>query len=343
MRARSQVILPGLFDLPLAELAAGLIAERLPNLNRVLRYATPRPNRAYSIDAILRNALEFGESPAHAFSSLPLAQAFALPDIHAPERLLLGQAIHLQADLHSAVVVPIQENEENLNDINIIINDLNKLFNVDCNVSVIDNGLLLIDLKSISAPTHYPHLLSVLGKTANPYMEQSRQQLPWYQLLNEIQMFMYQHDVNRQRLERGLLPLNSLWAWGGGALAHELTAPPAWFCDDPTLNRFAESLKLNPLATADLPVASATASKIVVDLSLLEWLKTGLDVDPGQLLLKLDRKLLAPLLAEARSGKSSLLLRAGFDFDFEFNALDRIKFWRRPCDLATWNRPHELS
>ena len=50
---------------------------------------------------------------------------------------------------------------------------------------------------------HYPHILSVLGKTANPFIEQSRQILPWYKLLNEIQMFMHQHEVNQQRMQRG--------------------------------------------------------------------------------------------------------------------------------------------
>ena len=66
--------------------------------------------------------------------------------------------------------------------------------------------------------------------------------LPWYKLLNEIQMFMHQHEVNQQRMQSGLLAINSLWFWGAGSRPQTLDSNLAWYCDDPLLNRFAESL-----------------------------------------------------------------------------------------------------
>jgi hypothetical protein len=332
MPAKVQVVLPGLFDLPLEELEPGLLANDLPNLNRLLRLATPQSTRSYSIDEILKTALGFDGQ-----AGLPLAQAFAPAEDHqVPGHLLLSQAIHLQAGLHSAVIVPVQNNQNNLQDIDIIIKDLNDIFNVDCNITALTEGLYLMHLKEFAAPTHYPHILSVLGKTANPYIEQSRQILPWYQLLNEIQMFMHQHEVNAERISRGLLPINSLWCWGAGAIPQGFKAKLAWYCDDPVLNQFARSLGLNPESCANINRADDSGDAVLTDLRLIEFLKTGIAAELDQLLIDIDRNLLKPLLAAAAKGRSDLTLRAGYEFDFELKPTARMKFWRPHKDLSSW-------
>jgi len=38
----------------------------------------------------------------------------------------------------------------------------------------------------------------------------------WHQLFNEIQMLLFAHPLNEARDERGELPVNSVWFWGGG-------------------------------------------------------------------------------------------------------------------------------
>lgn len=337
MPGKIQLVLPGLFDLPLAELEPDLIDNGLPHLNRILRLATARPNQAYNIDSILQTALSGDGCAQKILTGLPLAQAFVRAGEVNANRLLLFQAIHLRADLHSAVIIPIKKNEKNLNDITLIIKDLKNLFKVDCDIIDDSGGLYVMRLNEIEAPSHYPHIFSVLGKSVSPYIEQSRQILPWYKLLNEIQMFMHQHEVNQQRLQRGSLPVNSLWAWGGGALPHALPAALDWYCDDPVLNRFALSLALKPRACADIGGADFNSDGIVVDLRLMEWLKTGLDAELEALLLEIDQVLLGPMLTAVFSGKSSLVLRAGFDIDFELRPVARFKFWRRRRDLGAWN------
>ena len=48
----------------------------------------------------------------------------------------------------------------------------------------------------------------------------------WHRLLNEIQVRLHSHEINRLREQRGEAPVNSVWFWGGG------TAPagmvPIW-------------------------------------------------------------------------------------------------------------------
>jgi hypothetical protein len=49
----------------------------------------------------------------------------------------------------------------------------------------------------------------------------------WRRLLNEIQMVWHDHPVNQARVERGELPINSLWLFGGaqGWSPHQPVAP----------------------------------------------------------------------------------------------------------------------
>jgi hypothetical protein len=331
-----QIVLPGLFDLPLHELEPQLLHQNLPHLNRILRLATAKRNQAYTIDAILGNALAGHDSVQAAHAGLPIAQAFAASGATGAERLLLCQAIHLRPDMHSAVIVPIHADQKNLQDIDLIINDLKDIFKVDCDIDVIADGLFLLHLKQFEAPAYYPHILSVLGKTANPYIEQSRQNLPWYKLLNEMQMFMHQHPVNQQRSQRGLVAINSLWFWGGG---HRWQAPDAnlaWFCDDPLLNRFARSLGFAPQSCTEIDTIANPVDALVIDLRLLELLKTERSVPLDQLLLDIDQELLKPLLAMVHKGRTQIVLRAAYEFDFALKPSALMKFWRSQKNLSSW-------
>ncbi len=336
MPATAQIILPGLFDLPLEELDADLQG-RLPNLNQILRLASGLPNQSYSIDAILRDALNLDLEPTKTHTGLPLTHAFAHDLGHDPHRLLLTQAIHLQAGMHGAVILPIQNNQKNNVDICNIIKDLNNIFNVNCYIGEVTEGLFLMQLKDFDAPTHYPHILSVLGKSANPYIEQSRPILPWYKLLNEIQMFMHQHEVNRDRTSRGLPAINSFWFWGAGERLPTPEQRLAWFCDDPLLNRFAESLGHATKACTEIGTADNLEQLIVVELGLLEALKSGSDRDLMQLLMEVDSNLLRPALLWSAKHRARLLMRAGYKLDFEMKPGAALKFWRKPRNLGSWS------
>ena len=333
MRGRIDIVLPGLCDLPTGELDPTLLANGLPSLNRLLRLATPLPNRAFTIAAILRAVLQLDNDE---ISSLPLAQACAV-DADAPaERLLLVQAAHLRADLQHAVLVPVRGGDSDDSDINILINDLSDFFSVDCDISAIADGQYLMRLKKLEAPSHYPHILSVLGKSVNPYIEQSRGNLAWYRLVNEMQMFLHQHAINHERAARGLPAINSLWFWGGGSAAAASEASLRWYCDDALLNRFAVSRGLQPESLQAIDESPPVDAAAIVDLRLLELLKSDARGELEPVLLDIDSRLLRPLLSARRGRRGPLLLRAGFDCDFYLPPSANWKFWRRPRSLADW-------
>src|SRR5690606_8518344 len=59
-----------------------------------------------------------------------------------------------------------------------------------------------------------PVLVSLTS--VNDWWPQGMDARPWRKLVNEVQMLWFDHPVNQQRYQQGLLPVNSLWLYGGG-------------------------------------------------------------------------------------------------------------------------------
>ncbi len=116
-----------------------------------------------------------------------------------------------------------------------------------------------------------------------------------------------------------------------------LDANPAWYCDDLVLNEFALSLGLTPKSCASVDKIDNSVDSLVIDLRLLEFLKTGVAAELDKLLLDIDRKMLKPLLVAAAKGHGHLVLRAGYEFDFELKPTAGMKFWRPHKDLSHWS------
>ena len=58
-------------------------------------------------------------------------------------------------------------------------------------------------------------------------------------LSSEIEMALHEHEVNVERENEGLQPVNALWIWGGGYAPDQATVPhPPLFSDDPLLTGY---------------------------------------------------------------------------------------------------------
>jgi hypothetical protein len=64
----------------------------------------------------------------------------------------------------------------------------------------------------------------VVGRDIDEWVPRAPAAAPLRRLQQEMQMLLYTHGVNDERAGRGLLPVNSFWASGSGALPG--TAPP---------------------------------------------------------------------------------------------------------------------
>ena len=324
-------ILPGLFDIPLYELDEGFVENELPRLNYLLSMMNPRSNKRYTIDAMVRDALGCpGES------GLPLATALAQTEIEDFNRSILFQGVHLKPDISSAVILPIPHDVQFESDIENMVADLGQMFKSDFDISSLGGGLFMMALKAFVVPQFYPHPLSVIGKTANPFILQSRSILPWYQLNNEIQMYLHQHDINQRRLLEGEVPINSLWFWGAGEEITSLQKRASWYCDDLTLNQFAKNLGMPVGSIAAMDLVAKPQDSIIVDLRLINALKAGVEQSLPALLRELEASLFELLANAYQSRQHQIFLRSGFHLDFKTSPFARYQFWRPTRDLKLW-------
>jgi hypothetical protein len=68
----------------------------------------------------------------------------------------------------------------------------------------------------------------VVGRTIDEWMPRAPQAKTLRRLQQEMQMLLYTHPINEERVRGGLLPANSFWASGTGALppSHDTAPPP---------------------------------------------------------------------------------------------------------------------
>lgn len=66
----------------------------------------------------------------------------------------------------------------------------------------------------------------VIGRTVDPWLPRAREARLWRRLQNEVQMRWHEHPLNREREDRGLPPVNSLWLSGCGRARPADGAPP---------------------------------------------------------------------------------------------------------------------
>lgn len=71
------------------------------------------------------------------------------------------------------------------------------------------------------------------GRNIDPVQPQGEAAQHYRTLLNELQMLLFTHPVNLAREERGELPINSVWIWGGGVKPETTQAALSLYANDP--------------------------------------------------------------------------------------------------------------
>lgn len=324
--ANIDVIIPGLFQLPPQELNERFLPSRLPSLNHILRYSTKHPQNLFEFEPLLADSLGLTS-----VNSLPFASAFE--SRQAGKAALLCEAVHLKPDMHNAYILPLDKSDTTNKHISLLINDISSFFKVDFNLSIVNENIWLMELHQCPAPRLLPHSLSVIGRKADPYIKQSREVLDWYQLINEVQMFMHSHEVNQQRIREGQLTINSLWCWGSGEPLKLENRNINCFCDDYITARFLENAGLNRQKIVDIERATQAKRNICIDLGLLQALKTPSGQDLVTELERIETVILRPLLEQVQRGQVRLRLRTGHNTDFEIGKYSTLKFWRKPVSI----------
>ncbi|KXK45641.1 hypothetical protein [Nitrosomonas europaea] len=144
-------------------------------------------------------------------------------------RIEVGESYWLRAD---PVHLRVENNHILLGDNQILNISLKEAtsFADSINEFFSDEGVTLLPLhsdrwyvKCDETPELQTFLLSqVVGKNINDLLSRGKEGAIWNSRINEIQMFLHEHPLNRNREIQGELPVNSIWIWGGGVRPSEV-------------------------------------------------------------------------------------------------------------------------
>lgn len=180
-------------------------------------------------------------------------------------------------------------------------------------------------------------LAEALGRDVQKSLPQGADALQWNARLNEMQMLLHGHALNHEREQCGLLPVNSVWLWGGGVRRAAAPQPLQAWAHDAGLRGLAlahggSAARLPDSAAAWLPQVQGGRHVLMLERARQEESHAALQ--------RLEADWLAPLLQALRDGGvHSLTLHlahAGQVRAFHLRRGDLRKFWRRARPLGDY-------
>ncbi|MGA8148577.1 MAG: hypothetical protein WB870_13555 [Gallionellaceae bacterium] len=180
----------------------------------------------------------------------------------------------------------------------------------------------------------------VAGKDVHKYLPDGKDALHWHGVLNEIQMLLFEHEVNLAREDAGKLPVNSVWLWGGGHWSGQLTGSYRRMMGDSDLAAAfagASGIPYEPFHQ-DVLRETGKAEQVLIAIESLHRAMQRGDIHAWRnLLLNLEQNIAAPLLQALQTGKVGTvtldILQEGAAQRFVINRRDLWKFWRLPASL----------
>lgn len=188
-------------------------------------------------------------------------------------------------------------------------------------------------------------LETVIGRNIREFLPGGPEGKHWHRTLNEIQMLFHAHPVNAAREQRGALPVNSIWPWGGGVLADKTASPYAkiWADDALAIGLAAASGTPHerPPETAAEWLQNASAGRHLIILDSLRSPALHGDFPRWrESLLRLESDWFHPLRQALSRGRLTSLSLAIFGeagaSNLSVRRPDLWKFWRRGKSLMTF-------
>jgi hypothetical protein len=225
---------------------------------RFLKFAKKQPISQSTVPELLFHLFGYDIE-----GELPIAAVEGLAD-HLPTQegfWLHADPVILQPDLAGIYMLDNRAIQLDAKQIKELINEISPLFDATKEVIFTPHHRRWY-LKTSTHPlitTTDPHLL--VGKEVSGYMPHSGpHQQKWRRLMTEIQMALFQSNVNRQLKQAQKPEISSLWFWGSGPLPSKSThvhLKTVW-CDDLLAQGLA---KLNNVTMVPFSVSSNNSLK----------------------------------------------------------------------------------
>lgn len=174
---------------------------------------------------------------------------------------------------------------------------------------------------------HTHEFTEVLSHDMQDFLPRGRDALHWLRWLNELQMLLHDHPVNIELETQGLLPVHSVWLWGGGNLVAGPALDLCVWADDALLRglALASACKLFALPqTAEAWLTQAAGKAHFVALPTLS--------------LAIARDWLATLYNAVHRGRIALTLHLARQqvSSYTLDRRDFLKFWRQARRLEEY-------
>ena len=143
---------------------------------------------------------------------LPLAAISAsYYQLPASSHWLKATPISIATDQNSAYVLnaSLQLSKQ---EIQLLTTDLNQLFFQDGLIFHVSEDELLLELTKPLEVTTSP-LYEIINKNVAEYLPKGSNKSFWHKLFIEVQMFLYQHPLNRAREQKFQPTISALWFW----------------------------------------------------------------------------------------------------------------------------------
>jgi len=176
------------------------------------------------------------------------------------------------------------------------------------------------------------------GRHVDPFLPQGPEAMRWHGIINAIQMALHDCPVNRARERSGLVPVNSVWFWGAGALPSPASSPWSRLVSE-------EALALGLAKLCQCPISRGTGTSECFDdeREVLMALSTERlqpnDVEAWKTLVEtLDSDWVDPILRCLKSGRLSAVTLDTLDKVYRLTAAGMRRFWRRKRPLRAYLR-----
>jgi hypothetical protein len=137
----------------------------------------------------------------------------------------------------------------------------------------------------------------------------------WRALLNEAQITLHNHPLNAERIQKGLLPVNSLYFWGGGILPDQVKF-------------HADEVKTDDVIIKSLLLHAGIKRHDKKDGALLMDCRDLRDWS------QFERQYLLPAISDLKGKKhTSVVLDFADGAGYEFKASQKWRFWRSPLTV----------
>lgn len=286
---------------------------------------------------------EQGDWPVAAFTAL--ADGLRSPGEPSPAYWLRADPAHLRVDRDRLLASELDASSLRLDEARALVATLNTHFESDGLHFEAPNAERWYVRTATPARLITTPLAAAHGRSVEALMPTGPDTSRWRAVMNEAQMLLHEHAVNQAREERGELPINSIWLWGGGEAAPVTAKSVRWLAEDALARGLARAAD-----TPALPLASGagewlrSAPQAGIAWIVLDQLRQParrLEADRWQATLaRLERDWFAPMIGALRDGRLGMVslhaIGESSALSAEATAQDLRRFWRRPKSLVEY-------